>query len=236
MKGAMLGLFAAAVLGIAAASAFAAGDGNTVWLCGSNYIVLERCLTIAENLSTIVLEDMTELAAAQCPPGSVLAEGWVGPGSEDETTSVAFTANSCSPPPKAENLSGEALSNVCTLVISVKALALPWKTAVYLEGSATWDTIKPGASGNQPGYLIECVVAGLTMKDTCTTIAGHELNVELENVSPLVLLEFPKALKSEEEKAKCSLGGNESGLVYGGDIDLEALEGGSQIGLELSDE
>jgi len=226
-------------LGVVTASALAAGNGNTVWLCNSKFLTLEKCLVNSENLETIVLEDMTELAAVQCPPGSVLNEGWVGPGSEDETTSVTFGSN-CSPPPKAENLSNEILTNICTLVVSVTALALPWKTLAYLIGTATWDTIQPGASGNQPGYLITCVVAGLTMKDTCTTVSKHEANVELFNASSIVLAQFPKELKSEKEseteRAKCSLGGAETGLVIGGNIDFEALEGGSAVPLELSEE
>jgi len=236
MKKLLLGLLAIAALGIVTASALAAGNGNTVWLCNSKFLTLEKCLTVSENLSTIVLEDMTELAAAQCGPGAVLAEGWVGPGSEDETTSVKFEIAKCSPPPKAENLSGEILSNVCTLVVSLQALALPWKTLAYLKGTADWDTIKPGASGNQPGYLLECVVAGLTMKDTCTTVASHEANVELFNTTTFVLVEFPKVLLSEEERAKCSLGGAETGLVVAGNNLLEALEAGSAVALELSEE
>jgi len=236
MKKLLLGLLAIAALGIVTASALAAGNGNTVFLCNSAFLTLTRCLTVSENLSTIVLEDMTELASAQCPPGAVLAEGWVGPGSEDETTSVTFGTN-CSPPSKAENLSGEVLLNVCTLVVSVKAVNLPWTSLAYLTGTKTWDTIKPGASGNQPGYLLECVVAGLTMKDTCTTVATHEANVELENEATKVLVEFPKKLLiSEEERAKCTLGGAETGLVYFGNNLLEALEGGAAVALELSEE
>jgi hypothetical protein len=123
-------------LGALTASALAAGNGNTVWLCNSKFITLERCLTVSENLSTVVFEDMTELGAAQCGPGAVLGEGWVGPGSEDETTSVSFTLSKCSPPPKAENLSGELLTNICTLIVSFKMLNLPWKTVAYLKGAA----------------------------------------------------------------------------------------------------
>jgi hypothetical protein len=83
---------------------------------------------------------------------------------------------------------------------------------------------------------MECVIAGLTMKDTCMSVVGHEASAELENAASFVLVEGPKTLLSEEERGKCSLGGAETALAFGGDGALEALEGGSAVALELSEE
>src|SRR5277367_2035758 len=97
MKKLILGLFAVMAMGVFAAPALATGNGNTVWLCNGVQIQgsgSSRCLVDSENLEVFTLEDMLVPARVECAVGSILDEGWVGPGSEDETTSVEFVSPS----------------------------------------------------------------------------------------------------------------------------------------------
>jgi hypothetical protein len=233
-------LLAVLALGVVAVSAF--GADNTVWLCKEKPIIgaSERCLVDSENEGVLHLEDMKADSAVECASGSVLDEGWVGPGSEDETTTVEFmnpTVN-CKPSPKALNAKEEEVTNVCEAVTAVEAQNLAWSTLLELVGGEKEDQIKPGPSKNQPGYLVTCKTALGTIDDTCNTVAGKEADVKVVNLPgtatepPLVTVEFSATILSELT-AKCGVGGAESGLVVG-NILFAALVGGVLASLEVS--
>jgi hypothetical protein len=122
----------------------------------------------------------------------------------------------------------------------------PWATLVE-EGELSstnkaWDLLKELGSHGLPGYLIKCEIAGGTKQnDECLINASHTPLTELLNLAgnatelPLVSAIFPETLLEKAELAKCSVGGAESGLVLGEDLQ-EALVGGTQVSLELSEE
>jgi hypothetical protein len=242
MKKLMIGIVGVLAFGVLAASAFA-GNGNTVWLCNGQFLTgtgNNRCLTVSENLTAVVLQDMNESSGIECAASSVLDEGWVGPGSEDETTKVEFMEE-CTSPANALNLAGTVVTNVCSGKGKATAINLPWLTLVYLEGSLTRDIIKGSTAGKEPGYTVECTVGGLKVKDTCTTAASNEAHIELNNLPAegsepaLVDVLFKEALLNVKEAATCSLGGAESGLVEG-EVLLAAMSGSSLVALEFSEE
>src|ERR1700684_657024 len=155
-------LIAIAAVAVVAASAFA---DNTVWLCGGAKITgtgNNRCLTVSENLEIEFLEDRGELAASnvECAVGAVTDEGWVGPGSEDETTIVTFSQTACKKAAKALNLKKEEVTNKCGTFEKIKVVGLPWTTLIELVAGVAWDRLLTTTAG----YAITCT--GVT--DTCT--------------------------------------------------------------------
>jgi hypothetical protein len=246
LKKLLMVLAAVSALGalvVAATSAQAAFE----WLCNGVAPTAEkRCLVISENLEVLVLEDMSIPAAVECPVGSVLDEGWVGPGNEDETTWVEFMATApgpCKPAAKAMDLNGELLTNGCEKVVRVGPLDLPWLTLVEElteEGGVNsyWDLIESHEHG-EPGYLVECSVAGLKVPDECKTVSNNTvlvllLNLAAEGEEPaLVSVYFLEKPLSEAEQAECSLlKAKEDGLVKG-EVLLQAIEGGKPVSLAI---
>jgi hypothetical protein len=243
MKKLIAGLFALVALCGLAATAFAAGNGNTVWLCNGQFLVLERCLVDSENLEVQKLYDLVAMSGVECTAEAVQDEGWVGPGSEDEVTTVIFleATTLCKPTAKGLNTKEEEVTNACKKVEAVLALNTPWATLVYLEGTAVWDLLSAIGS-KQPGYLIKCEIAGGTKQnDECLINASHTPLVEVLSLEgnatelPLVSALFPAVPLENAELATCSVGGAESGLVLGEDLQ-EGLIGGTQVSLELSEE
>jgi hypothetical protein len=241
MKKLLMGIIGVFAFGVLAASAFA-GNGNTVWLCNGQFITgtgNSRCLILSENLTVLKLGDMNESAEVECPVGSVLNEGWVGPGSEDETTKVEFM-QSCPPTAKALNLAGAEVANVCGGTPTAEPVDLPWKTLVYLEGSTTRDILS-GTTHGEPGYIVHCTVAGLKIADECKTEAASPAHIRLELLAAegsepeLVDVAFEETLK-QTEWATCSLGGKESGLVEGEVLLAAVNSGGTLIPLDFSEE
>jgi hypothetical protein len=198
---ALLATLAFGSIAIASASAL-----SSVWLVNGSTIG-SKVLVLSE--ATLLFEDMG-LVPAGFTCALVANEGWVGPGSEDEVTSVTFNTSNCFLDPKAENLKDEVVSNDCTSIDGVAMLGLPWKTLVVLSGGVFLDQITGTAA---PGYLVECVsVLGL-VDDACTTQKG---STELKNNSSNgVTAVFPQKPESESEFANCSIGGNLNGLVVG---------------------
>jgi hypothetical protein len=243
MKRLLVGLIAVAALGVVAASALAAGNGNTVWLCNGAFLVLERCLVDSENEGVTMLYDLEEHAGVECASTWVLDEGWVGPGSEDEVTSVEFMEPEvhCKATEKALNTAFEPVTNVCEKTADVRttAIHLPWLSLLYLEGSTTLILLSEMGNG-QPGYLLSCLVATVKIEDECLGHAAATptltaVNLEEAGVKDLVtgtFLETP----AKAELAECSLKkGKEVGYVTGA-ILFEALEGGAAVNLETSEE
>lgn len=233
-------------LGVLAVTAF--GQDNTVWLCANKEIlnVSERCLTDSESLEAFVLWDLTADSEVTCPPEDIQDEGWVGPDSEDETTSVTFLSptTNCKPTSKALNLKEEEVTNVCEAVVSpgILPLHLPWQTLILLKTGITYEEIGESAGHGEPGYEVTCKTALGNVTDKCEKPATEGNDLPLDNLVgsatevPLVDVLFPfKAVNSNKERAKCSVGGAESG-AFEGEILLEALtNNGVPLSLETSD-
>jgi hypothetical protein len=249
MKKLMLGVLVVIATGVFAASALATGNGNTVWLCNGEQIFgsgNSRCLVDAENEGAFVVEDMLVPAREECNGGSILDEGWVGPGSEAEITAIEFMnpATECKAPAKAHLLgTGEPEDiNGCEDMEEVKVENLPWKGLLFLSGSLSFILVGPG-TGGEPGYKIKCKIAGISKSDLCEVLSGVGRTLEALNLTgnaielPLVSVEFPKNFKTEEEEGKCTTetGSEQNGLSFGFVL-LEALEGSTQVSLEMSEE
>jgi hypothetical protein len=231
-----------AVLALAVAAVSALGADNTVWLCKEKPIITtsERCLVDSENEGVLRIEDMKADSSVECANGTILDEGWVGPGSEDEETTIEFMnpTTNCKPSPKALNAKEEEVTNVCEKLEQVEIQNLPWNTLLELVAGVSEDQIKPGPSGKQPGYLLTCKTALGSIDDVCNSTAGKEINIKVINLPgnatepPLVTVEF-SATAQNDLSAKCSVGGAESGLIVG-NILLAALVGGVLASLEVS--
>jgi len=198
-----------AVFAFAAVAASSASALSSVWLV--NGALAPLTLVTSESLGVVLLEDMGSTPAmVNCE--EVLNEGWVGPGSEDEVTSVVFMKK-CAVPAKAEKLNKEESTNFCKSGTEATATAvnLPWKTLIVLVGAVFLDQLT--AAGTGPGYKVECTnILGGKSTDECTTQKG---TTELTNEgASAVLSEFPAA-PAESEFANCTIGGELQGLVSG---------------------
>jgi hypothetical protein len=151
----------------------------------------------------IVLEDMKIGAAIKCRTGEA---GTAGPGAADSITAVTF--------------SGCTAVKGCSSVDAIATVDLPWATELT---STSRDLIEQKGAG-APGYLVECLVAGILLDDTCERADSF---VEVENASGKV-----DAFFNTGEKAKCSLGGEE-GLVNSEGVP-EAISTESGETLEVS--
>jgi hypothetical protein len=191
----------------------------------------------------IKLYDLEEHWLVECDTGFVLSEGWVGPGSDDEVTSVEFMEpeNHCTAPEKALSIEEREVANVCenTGDVKLKTVHLPWLSTIYLEGTTTLLLLSETTNG-VPGYLLVCLVATVKIEDECLSHAAHTMTLTVENlkesgVANLVSESFlPEPAKTE--LAECSLKkGKEIGLVLGETL-AEALEGGTAVNLETSEE
>jgi len=234
---------ALAVVGMAAAAltSSAAAEPPSVWLCGNELVVAGTpCVTVSENLETLILNDMGAPATVECPAGSVYSYGTVGPGAVDETTKVEFLeeGKKCKAAAKAENLAKEKVANKCEKVDTIKVSGLPWKTELVLEGGVIWDLIK-----TEPGYTTTCTTI-IEITDKCISNEkekGETPLIELNNLTEteagvlLVSALFLEEPLSEKEWADCSVGGKESGLVFGENL-LSAFLGGNLVSLEVSEE
>jgi hypothetical protein len=220
-----------AVLGVGTVAMSAFGAANVVWLCKEKVIVgaSERCLVVSENEGAVRLEDMKADSAVECASGSLIGEGWVGPGSEAEATSGSFVQpkTNCKPSARALNAKEEEVTNVCEVVEAAEPLNLPWDGLLELVGGVVEGQGKPGSSGKQPGYLLTCKTALGTIDDTCSTVAGKEPDGKILNLPgnatepPLVTGEATESIPSGLT-GTCTVGGVESALVVGSGL-LAAL-------------
>ncbi len=105
---------------------------------------------------------------------------------------------------------------------------LPWQLEAFEEAGKVRGKITDGKSGKEaPGAEATCKVLGLTDTDECNDETGTAL---LENKSTAGILLVLADLESKSGKAKCSLGGAESGVVEG-TVTIFTISGG---GLRLS--
>jgi hypothetical protein len=172
----ILGIALVAVLACSAVASASAAE----WLVGGKSLT-SSVKTVGSG--SIVLEDMKVGAAVKC---NTTESGTVGAGAADSVTAVSF--------------SGCTTVKGCSSVDAVAAVDLPWATELT---STSKDLIEQKGAG-EPGYLVECPVAGILLDDTCKRADSF---VEVTNASGKV-----DAFFNTGEKAKCSLGGEE-GLV-----------------------
>lgn len=96
----------------------------------------------------------------------------------------------------------EKRANVKT---TIRALNLPWATTLEKQGTFI-EKIVSGGSGN-PGFFVECKVAGVPVEDTCT---ASTLALEIKSLEPA------EAAFDKHDKLTCTLSsGKESGYVEG---------------------
>jgi len=243
MKRLIIALFALGALGVLASASFAAD--NTVWLCEGKEPTSKSCLVNSEGEGNFTLEDMKEEAAIECTGADVTDEGWVGPGSEDETTRVTFKEEGkepvCKPTAKALNEAGEEVANKCEKVTGTSAVDLGWITLLELVAGVSKDRIKETTHG-QPGYTVKCKTSIIEIADECKSeSAADDARVEVENLlgtatePPLVTVTFPAETEKKAEWADCSLGGKESGLVRGKVLIAALNSSGTAVSLEVSE-
>jgi hypothetical protein len=137
-------------------------------------------------------------------------EGAIGPGKFDRVTVI--TPVNC-----------KAGKN-CEEVKKVEARNLPWQTELFETESTVRDAIKEGEAGaKEPGWKVECKVLGVTKADECiSNKQSVSVSTDFFFIGFSVLLSFLK----NSGKAKCEVGGAESGVVEGFDA-VSSSEGWS---------
>jgi len=105
-------------------------------------------------------------------------------------------------------------------VEGIEAVDLPWKTLLVLEASVTWDLISEVPGTGLPGYSLRCKTIAGKVTDTCEAGAETTL-VQIENLpkegteEALLTVKFEEALLQANERATCTVGKTEAGLIVG---------------------
>jgi len=220
---ALLAIFAFSVVATATASAelFLLAE----WLFNGSTITSEL---LVESVGELLLEDnkvpILGKAVVLC---SGYLDGFVGPGSADLITEVlnltkeSISTTALSP----TGLALECMNQENCPEPLVWAVNLPWTTELELHEDPGPEEDYVVLILGKPGWEVECMGIGQT--DTCT--AETEAGFLLDNI----MMSTPIALFSEEitelmglKLAKCTLGGNESGIVQGEGL-IEHPEGGT---------
>ncbi len=135
-------------------------------------------------------------------------EGAIGPGRFGRVTKI--TPVGCKP------------GKNCEEVKKVEARNLPWQTELFETEKTVRDAIKEVGAG-VPGWKIECRVLGITKADECASnTQSVSVSLDFFFIGYSVLLSFLK----NSGKAKCEIGGAESGEVEGFDA-VSSSEGWS---------
>jgi hypothetical protein len=163
----------------------------------------------ATSSGTLTLEDRSATGGKVRIECEGTDQGWVGPNGVAEQNRV--TASSCK---FVEHGSCEESKKV-----TAAAVNLPWtlkleerenpesSNKVELRG-----LLVSLVSGKNPGWDVECTVGGiLKIADECT----GRTSVGVESARSRLLTNFNFDKISEQEPAKCSLGGEKSGFVKG---------------------
>ncbi len=204
----MIGVALVAVFAMSAVAA--TGASAHEWLLGGKPITAAKTIM---SKGTLELTDDAATGGAVAVSCAGFDTGTVGPGAADLISKVT-----------AEEL-GTNNSITCTFVkkgacegttAKAVALALPWKTEIYSEGTETRDMITSDGAGS-PGWGVTCKTLLGSMEDKCTVALG---STALANVTGGVDATFEK----KSQKASCSLGNSTSGLVSGADF-LESPAG-----------
>jgi hypothetical protein len=132
-------------------------------------------------------------------------EGFVGPKNHDRITKIETSPAQC------------VINKNCEKIEAVEARDLPWQTEVYETEGKQLDNISAAGAG-EPGWKVECKVLGLVEEDICTQEASKPESLVLLNKATTVGTEtqlLVLATFQHLRKAKCKVGGVESGEVKG---------------------
>lgn len=154
----------------------------------------------AKSVGGITLEDTKTLGGATAIECKVTGEGTVGTGGKDKAT--AMSPSECL-----------VVKGLCTSIILVSAVHLPWNTQLATVEGKTRDKITTGEGGS-PGWEVECNTALGKVKDTCT----GETSTAVENVTEGVKLVFDL----ESAHLNCTLGGEGAGVWKGTILDEDS--------------
>lgn len=156
----------------------------------------------SKSASTLKFEDTKTPGGAAAMECTVSEEGTVGTAGKGKIT--AATVSSC----KSVKLCEAA-------GLSAKAVHLPWNTQLEEVEEAGRDKISSSGSGS-PGWSFECLVAGVMLKDECTT---EITTTGLEDPVSGVDLVYD----SKSTHLNCSIGGTGTGVVTGTELDENPL-------------
>ncbi len=143
----------------------------------------------------------------QCAAGSGEGEGAVGPGGNSRIN----TAKVKEPKTECKRVTGACEAGK---VETVEGINLPWQTESYeTEGKLLFSLLSTIA-GKGAGWKVRCKSAGVPITDECESESGKLEHLLALNVATgtelLVLGTFERT-----GKAKCTLGGAETGVVEG---------------------
>ncbi len=127
--------------------------------------------------------------------------GHVGPGEHARINEVKLSSAKCR---NVEN---------CEKIEKAEARDLPWQEESFNEGAKVLQTLTSTGSG-EPGLDIECKVLGVTKSDECVATKEWPESLILENKATGSEL-FVLATFQKSSKAKCSVGGEVSGVLAG---------------------
>jgi len=199
-------LTAFAVLAFSAVAVASASAATVEWLAGGAVIAAPLAATITGQL---LLEDMGPKTDVLCS-GSLL--GTVGAGALDLIESV-------------EGLEGRKEKILCSFIAAgtceaamapeLTAIDLPWLTELFLDeptvvGGLIVDLILEDEGHGEPGYLLECLVAGFTIDDSCKAV---ESSADVKNTATDVEAEFSEENELITPAGNCSIGGTKAALI-----------------------
>ena len=189
---AMVVLFAIGAIGSAAAFA------GPEWLLNGAAITSPVSIK-SKSVGSLLLSDLKAPSGGTAVKCTGTDEGTVGPGALDLVTEV--TATGCT--------FEKAGSCTTSDRVTAKAVDLPWMTQLELVSGELRDMVT--GTGGEPGWAVECTVGGIfEITDTCTGLTSTAIS----NVSGGVDAIFD----AKTPLAKCSVGGANSGMVSGTDL------------------
>lgn len=204
-----------AIMAVFAMTAVAASSASAhEWLIGGKPITAAK--TIMSH-GTLLLEDSEATGGAVAVNCPGFDTGTVGPGALDVITKVSSTELGAT---NDINCTFEK-AGLCESSTTPTALAinLPWMTEIYTASNGEIRDMITADGAGSPGWKVTCKAPILgTTSDECTVALG---STALANVTGGVDATFEK----ESQKAKCSKGGKESGIVKGIDFLLSPSEG-----------
>jgi len=190
-----------ALVAVFAISALASASSSALqWLSNGKPITAATSIS-SKAVGSLLLADLSATGGEVAIECTGTDKGTVGPGAMGSVS--AITATECS--------FQKGLNGSCTSSDSVtaKAVNLPWLTGLTTEGTHT--RIPLSGTGGNPGWAVECTVAGIIkVQDTCTSASAAPLAINAAGGVDAVF-ELP-------ESANCSLGNATSGMVIGTDL------------------
>jgi hypothetical protein len=229
LKMTFLALLAVFALGaVAASSAFASPEWYVkkggVWTRATSSVKVELINTIQK---VWVSETSGEAyIGVECAgEGGIRTEGSIGSAGKAEITVFEphpKTSKHCNP-----RVKGSGVSE-CETFTEERAIALPWNTELYSEGSETRIKIGPHSGGNSPGVLAECTFSFAPFDLECHVAESAEVISEPSNGA------FALWFNEKTKKTFCSgtlHGGTESG-IWGGLLVFKPSKAEAEKGVE----